>query len=106
MELVSRQFDSQCPKELKDVLDLVESLSKGLVRDAKDGLELTEIIANLTANITGVSSAVDGASQIGDGISEHKVVTLDYCAKWGADLGKSIYLLLEANKASEGEAQA
>ena len=73
MELVKRDFSAECPKELKDVLDLIENLSKGLVRDAKDGLEMTEIIANLTANITGVSTAVDGASQIGAGVSEHKV---------------------------------
>ena len=106
MELVKRQFEAECPKETKDVLDLIESLTLGLVRDSKDGLDLQEIITNLTANITKVSSAVDGASQIDDEAKAHKLEMADYAVKWGAELGKQVIAQLEANKPSEGEAEA
>lgn len=105
MELVERQFSAKCPKETKDVLDLIESLTIGLVRDSKDGLDIQEILTNLTANITKVSSAVEGASMIDDEAKAHKVEMADYAMKWGSELGKQVVTMLEARKA-EGEAQA
>lgn len=99
MELVKREFSAECPKETKDILDLVESLTIGLLTDAKDGLEISEIITRLTLNIGKVSSAVEGATQVGSELEAHKAVMADYVVKWGAELGKQVMAVLETNKA-------
>lgn len=104
MELVKRDFSAECPKESKDILDLVESVTIGLLQDAKDGLEISEIITRLTLNIGKVSSAVEGASQVGAEAKAYKVEMADYVVKWGAELGKSVLAVLEDNKAEAPEA--
>ena len=107
MELVTRQFDAKCPKETKEILDLVESLTLGLLKDSKDGLDMNEIISNITMNITKLTSAMDGATQIGAEAKAHSAEMADYVVKWGAELGKGIMIALEANKAIEAtEAKA